>query len=30
MLAAKTATTYQVERTVRSLRHSIWATVRKP
>ena len=30
MLTAKMATMYQVERTVRSLCHSIRATVRKP
>ena len=30
MPAAKTATMYQVERTVRSFCHSIWATARKP
>lgn len=30
MLAAKKARMYQVERSVRSFRHSIAATVRKP
>ncbi len=30
MPAAKTATMYQVERTVRSFCHSIWTTARKP
>ena len=30
MPAAKTSRVHQVERTLRSLSHSIWATVRKP
>ena len=30
MPAAKTSRVHQVERTLRSLSHSIWVTVRKP